>query len=405
MTTIKKDIQISKLRNLQKQNPASIIKAVTITQHGSLRTYRIAAGLLFFVQGLCFASWASRIPTIQQRLGLSDAALGIVLFALPVGSMLALPLSGWLVARFGSKKVAVTVITLYSLSLLMLGLAQNTFQLVLFLIVFGAAGNAGNIAINTQAIGVESLYKRSIMGSFHGLWSLAGFVAAAIGSLMIDQAILPILHFLLITLVIIITVTASFPFLIPDENKPGLTTSIWVKPDKSLINLGLIAFCCMICEGAMFDWSGIYFQKVVRVDAGWIGAGYTAFMLTMASGRFLADWITSQIGYNRTLQLSGILIAGGLMLSIIFPFLVTAITGFLLVGLGVAPVVPLVYGKAGKSKTLTAGVALAAVSSIGFLGFLIGPPLIGVVASIAGLKASFIIIAAMGLCVALIKKV
>lgn len=380
------------------------MKELSISQIGSLRAYRIAAALLFFVQGLCFASWASRIPTIQQYLGLSDAALGAVLFALPVGSMLALPLSGWLVTKFGSKKVAISVLILYSISLVMLGLAQSTWQLVFCMILFGAAGNTGNIAINTQAVGVEALYQRSIMASFHGMWSLAGFIAAAIGSLMIDQAVLPYVHFLLIMLVIIISVTASFPFLLPDENRKSTNTPIFVKPDKSLVKLGVIAFCCMMCEGAMFDWSGVYFQKVVRVDQGWIGAGYTAFMFTMATGRFFADWITSQVGFKRTLQYSGVLIATGLLLSVIFPFLLTSIIGFLLVGFGVSSVVPLVYGQAGKSKRMSAGVALAAVSSIGFLGFLIGPPVIGVVASIAGLKISFIIIAAMGLCVALISR-
>jgi MFS family permease len=152
----------------------------------------------------------------------------------------------------------------------------------------------------------------------------------------------------------------------------------------------------------MFDWSGIYFQKVVQADKDWVGAGYTAFMCTMATGRFVADWITHKIGFKRTVQGSGILIATGLTVAVLFPNLVTAIAGFLLVGFGVSSVVPLVYSEAGKSATVAPGVALAAVSSIGFLGFLIGPPLIGVVAGLAGLQASYTIIAVMGLSVALV---
>jgi MFS family permease len=152
----------------------------------------------------------------------------------------------------------------------------------------------------------------------------------------------------------------------------------------------------------MFDWSGIYFQNVVAADKEWIGAGYTAFMLTMASGRFVADWLTSRIGFKRTLQGSGALIATGLTIAVIFPFVVTAIIGFLIVGFGVSSVIPLIYSEAGKSKTTSPGVALTAVSSIGFLGFLIGPPLIGVIAGALSLRISFVLIACIGVFITVI---
>jgi MFS family permease len=177
---------------------------------------------------------------------------------------------------------------------------------------------------------------------------------------------------------------------------------IFAKPDKSLINLGIIAFCSMICEGAMFDWSGVYFKKVVMADEAWLGAGYTAFMSTMAFGRFLADWLTGRFGIKRILQASGVFTASGLLIAVLFPNLVTAILGFLLVGLGVSSVVPLVYSAAGKSKVVSPGVALAAVSTIGFLGFLCGPPMIGLVAGATSLRISFVIIAAMGLSVTIV---
>jgi predicted MFS family arabinose efflux permease len=266
------------------------------------------------------------------------------------------------------------------------------------------AGNTANIAINTQAVGVEAKYGRSIMASFHGLWSLAGFTAAGIGALMIGENINPSNHFMMITGLILFGIAMSFHYLLPDEEKPTTGGRLFAKPDKTLLLLGIIAFCCMICEGAMFDWSGIYFQKVVRAEKSWIGAGYTAFMFTMATGRFMADRVAVQIGFKRTIQVSGLLIATGLGITVALPYLLSSIIGFLLVGFGVSSVVPLVYSEAGKSKTLSPGIALAAVSSIGFLGFLIGPPLIGVVAGFAGLRTSFIIIAAMGLSVALIAR-
>lgn len=246
---------------------------IAISLHQSKKAYRVAVGALFFLQGLCFASWASRIPSIQQALSLSETQLGIVLFALPVGSMLSLPFSGWLVQKWGSKKVAANAIILYSLLLVMLGLSQSLVSLVAVLVLYGAAGNLANIAINTQAVGVEALYGRNIMASFHGLWSIAGFTAAFIGTALMGAAVTPVHHFIIMTSVILFGVAISYKFLLQDEaKKSASSTRLFAKPDKSILILGLIAFCCMICEGAMFDWSGIYFQKVIQADREWVGA-------------------------------------------------------------------------------------------------------------------------------------
>jgi MFS family permease len=158
----------------------------------------------------------------------------------------------------------------------------------------------------------------------------------------------------------------------------------------------------MICEGAMFDWSVIYFKKVVLAPPAFVGVGFTAFMLTMAAGRFRADWFAHRYGLKRTLQVSGALTATGLLIAVAFPYVYTAIAGFLLVGVGVSSVVPMVFSAAGKSKTMQPGVALAAVSTIGFLGFLVGPPIIGFIAGMATLRVSFILIAAMGVSVVVV---
>src|SRR5215213_1146849 len=198
------------------------------------RAYRLAVGCLFFLQGLCFASWASRIPTIQQNLNLSDTALGIVLFALPVGSMIALPFAGWLVTRFGSKRIATNALLAYSIFLLGIGLSQNIFILVTSLVFFGMAGNISNIAINTQAVGVEAKYGRNIMASFHGLWSLAGFTAAGIGWLMIGNGIIPFHHFIIIATLIVLGIALSFQYLLPDGAQSTTSEKLFTKPDKKL---------------------------------------------------------------------------------------------------------------------------------------------------------------------------
>ncbi|MEO5999463.1 MAG: MFS transporter [Chitinophagaceae bacterium] len=366
------------------------------------RINRIAVGAVFFLYGLCFSSWASRIPSIQQSIGLSDTQLGLVLISLPVGLMISLPLAGWLTAKAGSRKIVIIATLLYSLALVSLGLSQNVYQLVTGLFIFGLSGNMLNISINTQAVGVEALYKRSIMASFHGLWSLAGFIGAAIGTFMMGRGIFPYQHFILILIIAVTILLLSNRKMLKEDAQQDGNQPIFARPDKSLINLGIIAFCSMICEGAMFDWSGVYFKKVVVADEAWLGAGYTAFMSTMAFGRFFADWATVRFGIKRILQYSGLLTASGLLISVLFPNLVTAIIGFLLVGFGVSSVVPLVYSAAGRSKVLSPGVALAAVSTIGFLGFLCGPPIIGLVAGATSLRISFSIIAVMGLSVSVV---
>lgn len=361
-------------------------------------TLRFAVATMFFMAGLCFSSWASRIATVQQTLRLTDAALGGVLFALPVGLMCSLPFSGWAITKIGSRNLLIISVLAYAFTLITLGLAQNVFQLIICLLVFGFSSNAVNISVNTQAVAAEELYQRPILASFHGLWSLAGFAGAGIGTFMIAHHIVPLHHFSYILVIVVVVVIFSMRYLKNDRIvNPG---PLFVMPDNSLIKLGAIAFCSMICEGAMFDWSVIYFKKVVLAPAEWMGTGFTAFMLTMATGRFVADSFSHRFGLKRTLQVSGLLTATGLLIAVIFPYLITAMIGFLLVGFGVSSVVPLVYSASGKSKTMQPGVALAAVSTIAFMGFLVGPPLIGFISGLVSLRASFTLVAIMGITVA-----
>lgn len=368
----------------------------------SKRSQGIAVASFFFILGFCFASWASRIPDIQQKLGLNESQLGMVLFALPIGLFISLPVSGWLISRKGSKKIVRIASVCYPCILVALGFAEKTFQLVAALFAFGFAGNMGNISMNTQAVGVEYLYKRNIMASFHGIWSLAGFSGAAVGTLMNGLEIYPGYHFLVVLTFTVSIFLVAAPFLLNKDNQVNENQPFLALPHKSLLSLGLIAFCSMLCEGAMFDWSGIYFKKVVQAKPSMISAGYTAFMCTMALSRFVADYFTFKYGFKRIIQASGLIIMTGLLLAVLIPYLYSAIVGFLLVGVGVSSVVPLVYSAAGKSKILSPGVALASVSTISFFGFLIGPPLIGVLAGISSLRLSFAVIALMGLSVSIL---
>jgi MFS family permease len=366
------------------------------------RKYRIATSVFFFIAGLTFSSWASRIPAIQAKLHLSDGALGGVLFSLPAGLMVSLPFSGWLVSRFGSRPTMITGSVFYPLILLLLASSTSVTQLSLSLFFFGLMGNLINIAMNTQAVGVETLYGRSVMASFHGLWSIAGFSGALIATFFISKGFSPFFHFLIVCSLCILLVVIAYRFTLPHDANKKQSQKVFVKPDKKLLILGLIAFCCLLCEGAMSDWSGVYFKKIVIAPTALITLGYVAFTGTMALGRFLGDWLVTKLGVKRMLQISGTMISSGLLIAVIFPFLYSATAGFLLVGFGISSVVPIVYGLAGKSTTMSAGAALAAVSTIGFLGFLIGPPVIGFIAQLISLRWSFTFIALLGFGTALL---
>jgi MFS family permease len=361
-----------------------------------LRRNRLALAFFFFLSGLRFASWASRIPDIQAQLHMSDAALGSVLFALPVGSISGLPISGNLVAKFGSRNMLLVSTLLFPVSMIGIGMVNSSIALALQLYFFGLTGNLMNISVNTQAVSLEALYGRSIMASFHGLWSVGGFSGALIGTLMVSAHLNPLQHFIWVSGIGLALAFCIYPFTLKKETRGKKKGSLLNKPDPYLLIIGFIAFGSMVCEGTMFDWSGVYFLKVIKTSAHLRSLGYISFMSAMATGRFLGDKLITKFGAKKVLQISGIVIASGLLLAVILPTIVTATVGFLLVGFGVSSVVPLCYAMAGKSKKMAPSLAIATVSSIGFIGFLMGPPLIGYIAQASSLRISFTVIACLG---------
>lgn len=384
----------------------SIHNVVDLTQSlPDKKRIRIAVALVYFSMGLCFASWASRIPDIKSALHLNDGMLGSILFALPVGQFLMMPFSGKLVTHFGSRKVILFALPLYTICLSNIGLVKEGWQLAVALFLFGLAGNLCNISINTQGVTAEKLYDRPIMASFHGGWSLAGFTGALIGLLMINLKVPPYWHFISVILIVWVLVWINHPFLV--KGKTGLTKDepkrkFFSKPDSVLLQLGIIGFCSMASEGAMFDWSGVYFKDVVKAPSSLVILGYTSFMIMMATGRFVADYMISKIGRKKLLQICGVMISSGLFISVLFPYLISCTIAFMLVGLGVSSIVPTVYSAAGRHTKVPPGIALATVSSVSFLGFLMGPPLIGHIAQLAGLRYSFAVIGIFGVGISLL---
>ena len=385
-----------------KENKSALIQS---EESPEKKRTRLAVAMVYFSMGLCFSSWASRIPDIKTALHLNDALFGTILFALPVGQFLMMPFSGKLVTKFGSHKVLRFALPAYTICLSNVGLVQAGWQLPIALFVFGLCGNMCNISINTQGVAAERLYGRPIMASFHGGWSLAGFTGALIGLLMINLKVPPYWHFVTVILVVWTIVWINYPFLVRSKltvNPEEPRRKFFNKPDAMLVQLGIIGFCSMASEGAMFDWSGIYFKDVVNAPASLVVLGYTSFMIMMATGRFVADYLISKIGRKRLLQICGIMISTGLFTAVLFPYLIPCTLAFMLVGLGVSSIVPTVYSAAGRHGKIPAGIALATVSSVSFLGFLMGPPLIGYISAAAGLRYSFAVIGVFGIGITLL---
>jgi len=369
---------------------------------GLLKKRRIALSSLFFLSGLCFSSWASRIPDVQIKFSLSDGQLGTLLLGMPLGSLIALPLAGWSVHRFGSRAVVLIACLGYLFFLYMIGFSPSLAVLGMVVVVFGMIGNILNIALNTHAISIENEYQKNILASFHGLWSLAGFTGAGIGAASIYFGLLEAEHFLIVGILGLSILVFAQKYIIKEAQPTGGSGFVFKKPDDLLLRIGLVGFFGMMCEGCMFDWSGVYFKKVIEVEPNYVALGYVAFMGAMAGGRFVSDALTNRIGKIKMLRISGVLIGIGLALAVIFPIASTALIGFMLVGLGTASVIPLSYSIAGRSKIYSPGIALAMVATISFFGFLVGPPLIGFIAEWFNLRVSFALIAVMGIVITIL---
>ncbi|KAF2518841.1 MFS transporter [Flavobacterium salilacus subsp. salilacus] len=368
-----------------------------------LNRIRWAVGLLYFAMGLCFATWASRIPDIKTSLALTEADLGTVLFAIPFGQLAIMPFSGRLATKYGSHKTVLIGLVSYILSLVVLGLCTERWQLSLALFFFGISSNLTNISVNTQGIYTEGIFRRPITSAFHGAWSMAGFIGALIGLGMMGLKASPFVHFVCVAILLVIVILVNYKYLVKVKKQPlPQKKKLLSKPDTVLLWLGAMSFCCMLSEGIMFDWSGVYFKEVVQAPGALVVLGYASFMIMMALGRFLGDIAIRKLGRKRVLQLSGCLITVGLLSAVFFPYLITATLAFMMVGIGVSGVVPIIYSVAGKRPGIPPGIALQTISGVSFLGFMLGPPVTGYIAQATSLRVSFAIIAVFGIGIAIL---
>ena len=380
---------------------------------------RFAVLSFFLAQGLCFSSWASRIPDIKEIFTVNDALYwGIVLFMIPVGKFVAIPLAGYLVSKLGSRIMVQISIMGYALSLFAIGTALNIYMLGVFLFCFGVFWNLCDISLNTQGIGIERLYGRTIMASFHGGWSLAACLGALIGFIMIVSDVTPFWHFTLIAALILLLTMVSRRYLQDDvftaevkEEAVEDKSEKWQyikRPEMLLIKLGLVGLFALVVESAMFDWSGVYFESVLQVPKS-LQIGFLVFMVMMTVGRFLANYAYRIWGKQRVLQLSGAFIFIGFFTSALLGSTVDLMAlkvivnsfGFMLVGLGISSMVPTIYSLVGAKSKTPVGIVLTILSSISFIGSLVAPLLIGAISQAFNMEYAYMVVGLLGLCILL----
>jgi MFS family permease len=300
-----------------------------------------------------------------------------------------------LVAKFESRKPLIASFIFFSFALTFIGFAKTTFSLVVAICVFSFCMRILNIAINTQSITLQKKFEKRIVGSFHGLWSTGGLVGVAFSTLMVKMNVSIQVHLLVVSIVILLTALIVYQFTLRNDMSTTGNKIIFGKPDPFILYLGLIIFLAAICEGGMFDWSGVYFKEVIKEEV--FTYGYLSFMVCMAISRFFSDVIIQKIGMQKTYILSSFIIITGILTAILLPFFWTSLVGFCLVGLGTAAIFPMTFALAGTSKKYSPGMAISIITTYGILGMFIGPPVIGYLSHAFGLKNAFYIFVAIGL--------
>lgn len=358
-----------------------------------LRMARLAVLAVFFMNGFVLASWFVRIPAAQEKLGLTEGTLSIALLGTAIGALASMSFAGWLVTRLGSKPVVGVCAVLLSLSLVPLSLAPGLVALVAAMVFIGASNGTLDVSMNSQAVAVEERYGRPIMSSFHASFSFGGLAGAAGGGLVAARDIGLAPHLIGVSVLALIAALVLIRALLPAEaDRGGEAAPAFVRPTRALAGLGILSFCVLLGEGAMSDWSAVYLNDTLGTGQGFAAAGFAAFSLAMAAGRLCGDAVISRFGAAKVVRFCGALAAVGLGASLLVAQPLVSLVGFACAGAGFSVVFPAALSAAGRSNEMPTGPALAAVSTTGYFGFLVGPPAIGFAAEATNLGTALFIV-------------
>jgi predicted MFS family arabinose efflux permease len=369
----------------------------------ALQKAALATRLIFLMAGFAMASWAPMVPYAKARLHLDDADLGLVLLAFGGGSMLSMPAIGWLAGRYGNRRVIGAAGFLMCLALPVLALVSTLPLLAVGLLYFGAMLGAVDVAMNAHAVDVERLQGRAMMSGFHGLFSVGGLVGAAGMSAMLASGLPLLACALLVSLAIAVIVFSQQASLLRGAaatRGAAAPAFVFRLPRGLLLLVGMLCFVIFLAEGSMLDWSALLLRDFRGTAAASAGIGYACFSVAMAVGRLTGDRLVAWLGPVWTVRAGAALAAIGFLIAALLPWEATALLGFVLVGLGAANVVPVMFSAAGRLPASAPAVSIAAVTTLGYAGLLLGPALIGFVAHATTLPAALACVAALLLLVA-----
>ena len=357
---------------------------------------RIAISAVFFFNGMGFASWVTRIPAVRGALGLNEGELGMALFALAAGALLSFPLAGRGCARFGARAATLFTGVLYCLLLPLPVFATSLPLLVGALLLLGMANGSMDVTMNAHAVEVEAHFGAPIMSSLHGMWSVGGVVGASIGGLLIGQGVTQQLHLAIVAALLLVGVLVMRRHLPPSTAHEGeVAGPKFALPSAAMLGLGALIFCAFLIEGALADWSAVYFQDSLHTSPATAAVGYGAFAFAMTLMRFLGDRSAAAWGAEPLLRWSNGAAAVLLGVALWFEQVGITVLAFVVTGIGIATVAPLVFGAAARRASTSAGQGIAAMAAMGYSGFLFGPAFIGFVAHATSLRAALGLLAAM----------
>lgn len=356
---------------------------------------RIALSAYFLLSGICFSSWASRIPTLKTIYQLTEGDLGNLLMLLPASALIGIPLSGFLVAKFDSRIPMQIASILFIVSLFSLSWGLSLLGISISLFFFSIALRIINISINTQSISVQQKFEKKIIGSFHGVWSIGGIVGVLFSTIMLNYEISIFWHFLYVALFGLVITVFMFPMLIKNDRSKVGTKFKLGKPSKYISLLGFIVFFAAICEGGMYDWNGVYLQEIVKQEV--FTYGYLLLMICMTISRLSIDKLMEYFGMQKLYIASSVLIILGILIATIFPYLYPVLIGFGMVGFGVSGLYPMTFILAGKAKKYSVAIVMSIIGTYSTVGMFLGPPIIGYLASAFGLQKAFIVFILAGL--------
>lgn len=355
---------------------------------------RIAVKIAFFLNGFVYANWVSRLPRIQEQYQADNGTIGIVLLSMSFGAAAAMPFTGWLIIRNGSRRVSLASLLIFCALVPFISFMPGILSLILLYVFIGVSTGMLDVAMNAQAVMVERAYNKPIMTSFHAFFSIGMALGAWCGALFTDLKIELSQHLIIVCVLSLLFVIWVRRNLIEDKPDASLMSEgpLFRIPNKALLSVGIIAFCCMMGEGAISDWSVNYMENIALSPKAIAPIGLSAFATAMTLGRLFGDRFRARWGDTKLIVYGGLISIAGLALALLVPEPYVVIGGFFMVGIGLSTIVPITYSIAGNTKDLPSGVGLAMVTTVGYSGFLFGPPIIGFLADTWNLRIALLII-------------